>query len=144
MPFEFGTATPDIDSGLMPAVSAPAPTDSRPSGNGGGGIRFVTDIIVERGFASRERVEEAILAARSAGITPEQLLVDEGAITPEQRGRAVADRLGLEFLDLSVYRVDMGAVGLLPAAVMTSGRSSSRWPIPQTSSPSTTWRSRRG
>ena len=117
MPFEFGTATPDIDSGLMPVVSAPPAVAARPSGNGGGGIRFVTDIIVERGFASRERVEEAILAARSAGITPEQLLVDEGAITPEQRGRAVAERLGLEFLDLSAYRVDMAAVSLLPADV---------------------------
>jgi type IV pilus assembly protein PilB len=117
MPFEFGTAVPEIDSGLMPVVSAPVPFAPPPSGNGGGGIRFVTDIIVERGFASRERVEEAVLAARSAGITPEQLLVDEGAITAEQRGRAVAERLGLEFLDLSVYRVDMGAVGLLPADV---------------------------
>jgi type IV pilus assembly protein PilB len=100
----------------MPVVGA-APAAARPSGIGGGGIRFVTDIIVERGFASRERVEEAVLAARSARVTPEQLLVDEGAITPEQRGRAVAERLGLEFLDLSAYRVDMGAVGLLPADV---------------------------
>jgi type IV pilus assembly protein PilB len=118
MAFEFGTATPDFDSGLMPAVSAPPPpARARPSGNGGGGIRFVTDIIVERGFTSRERVEEAILAARSTGIPPEQLLVDEGAITPEQRGRAVAERLGLEFLDLSTYQVDMAAVSLLPADV---------------------------
>jgi type IV pilus assembly protein PilB len=117
MAFEFGTATPDFDSGLMPAVSAPPPVRERPTGNGGGGIRFVTDIIVERGFTSRERVEEAIRTARTAGITPEQLLVDEGAISPEQRGRAVAERLGLEFLDLSAYQVDMAAVSLLPADV---------------------------
>jgi type IV pilus assembly protein PilB len=117
MAFEFGTATPDFDSGLMPAVSDPSPVRARPSGNGGGGIRFVTDIIVERGFTSRERVEEAILTARTAGITPEQLLVDEGAISPEQRGRAVAERLGLEFLDLSTYQIDMAAVSLLPADV---------------------------
>ena len=77
----------------------------------------MTDIVVERGFASRERVEEAILAARSAGLTPEQLLVDQGTITPEQRSRAVAERLGLEFLDLSAYPVDMTAVSLLPADV---------------------------
>ena len=117
MPFEFGTATPDMDSGLMPAASAAPAAPADPPRNGGGGIRFVTDIIVERGFTSRERVEEAILAARNAGVTPEQLLVDQGAINPEQRGRAVAERLGLEFLDLSAYRVDMGAVGLLPADV---------------------------
>lgn len=80
-------------------------------------MRFVTDIIVELGFTSRERVEAAMLAAREAGVPPEQLLVDEGAITAEQRGRAVAERLGLEFLDLSQHRVDMAAVNLLPADV---------------------------
>ncbi len=80
-------------------------------------MRFVTDIIVELGFTSRERVEAAMLAAREAGVPPEQVLVDEGAITAEQRGRAVAERLGLEFLDLSQHRVDMAAVNLLPADV---------------------------
>jgi len=80
-------------------------------------MRFVTDIIVELGFASRERVEAAVLAAREAGVPPEQMLVDEGVITAEQRGRAVAERLGLEFLDLSQHRVDMAAVNLLPADV---------------------------
>ena len=80
-------------------------------------MRFVTDIIVELGFASRVRVEAAVLAAREAGVPPEQMLVDEGVITAEQRGRAVAERLGLEFLDLSQHRVDMAAVNLLPADV---------------------------
>jgi type IV pilus assembly protein PilB len=90
---------------------------TRASGNRGGAMRFVTDIIVERGYTTRERVEEAMLEARIAGIAPEQMLVDQGAITAEQRGRAVAERLGLEFLDLSQYRLDMTAVNLLPMDV---------------------------
>jgi type IV pilus assembly protein PilB len=117
MALEFGAPPSEIESAFMPQVSAPPAPPARAPGTGGGGIRFVTDIIVERGFASREHVEEAILAARSAGVTPEQLLVDEGTITAEQRGRAVAERLGLEFLDLSSHRVDMTAVSLLPADV---------------------------
>src|SRR5579875_1494862 len=80
-------------------------------------MRFVTDILIENGIATREHVDEAIRVAREAGLTPEQLLVDQGTITPEQRGRAVAERLGLEFIDLSQYRVDMAAVNLLPADV---------------------------
>jgi type IV pilus assembly protein PilB len=80
-------------------------------------MRFVTDILVDRGFATRERVQEAVVAARSAGVTPDQLLVDQGAITQEQRGRAVAERLGLEFLDLSQHRLDLAAVNLLPPDV---------------------------
>ena len=80
-------------------------------------MRFLTDIIVEFGFATRERVEKAVLAAREAGISPDQWLVEQGVITDEQRGRAVAERLGLDFLDLSQYKLDMAAVNLLPADV---------------------------
>jgi type IV pilus assembly protein PilB len=117
MALQFGAAASDIDSSFMPESSAPPAVPARSQGNGGGGIRFVTDIIVERGFTTPARVAEAIIAARGSGITPEQLLVDQGTITAEQRGRAVAERLGLEFLDLSAYQVDMAAVGLLPADV---------------------------
>jgi type IV pilus assembly protein PilB len=80
-------------------------------------MRFLTDIIVELGFAPRERVEQAVLAAREAGVPPEQWLVEHGVITDEQRGRAVAERLGLDFLDLSQFKLDMAAVNLLPADV---------------------------
>jgi type IV pilus assembly protein PilB len=121
MAFDFGSTESEFETGLLPQESAslpvvltspPPPTRSR-----GGAMRFVTDIIVERGFASPDGVEDAIRAARDLGVTPEQLLVDQGTITPEQRGRAVAERLGLEFLDLSTHKVDMGAVNLLPADV---------------------------
>ncbi|MGZ4193717.1 MAG: GspE/PulE family protein [Solirubrobacteraceae bacterium] len=88
------------------------------SGNGGGGsMRFLTQVIIDLGFAPRERVEAAMLAARDAGTTPDQLLVDQGVITLEQRARAIAERLGLDFLDLTQYRLDMAAVNLLPADV---------------------------
>ena len=80
-------------------------------------MRFLTQVIVDLGFAPRERVEAAMLAARDAGTTPDQLLVDQGVITGEQRARAIAERLGLDFLDLSQYRLDMAAVNLLPADV---------------------------
>lgn len=107
-----------VDQALLPALGEDPldlPIAHRP--RGGGAMRFVTDILVERGFATRERVQEAVLAARSTGVTPDQLLVDQGAITQEERGRAVAERLGLEFLDLSQYRLDMAAVNLVPADV---------------------------
>ncbi len=108
--------------GVAPAL-APQPGDQRPaavtpaSGNAGGGMRFLTQVIVDLGFAPRERVEAAMLAARDAGTTPDQLLVDQGVITLEQRARAIAERLGLDFLDLTQYRLDMAAVNLLPPDV---------------------------
>jgi type IV pilus assembly protein PilB len=114
---DLAAPTGGVDQALLPPrgdepVAAPLPRSP-----GGGAMRFVTDILVERGFASREDVQDAVQAARGAGVTPDQLLVDRGTITAEQRGRAVAERLGLEFIDLSQYRLDMAAVNLLPADV---------------------------
>jgi type IV pilus assembly protein PilB len=86
-------------------------------GTTGGSMRFLTEVIIELGFAPRERVEAAMLAARDAGTTPDQILLDQGVITPEQRARAVAERLGLDYLDLTQYRLDMAAINLLPADV---------------------------
>jgi type IV pilus assembly protein PilB len=106
-----------VDQALLPTLGEdPLALPVAPA-RGGGAMRFVTDILVERGFASLQDVQDALQAARSAGVTPDQLLVDRGTITEEQRGRAVAERLGLEFLDLSQYRLDMAAVNLLPADV---------------------------
>ena len=79
---------------------------------------FITDAIIELNYASRERVEQAIDEARQAGRSPETLLVEQGAIKPDQLSRAIAERYGLDHVDLTEYQVDMGAANLLtvPAA----------------------------
>jgi type IV pilus assembly protein PilB len=114
---EFVAAAPVVASVLPPEPSGAMPAAVTPASGGGGSMRFLTQVIVDLGFAPRERVEAATLAARDAGTTPDQLLVDQGVITPEQRARAIAERLGLDFLDLSQYRLDMAAVNLLPPDV---------------------------
>jgi hypothetical protein len=62
-----------------------------PSRRGGSG-RFLTDVVVDMGFAEREVVETAIEAARSSGHTPEQMLLEQGSLTHDQLARAVAER----------------------------------------------------
>jgi type IV pilus assembly protein PilB len=101
-----------------PGQPVPSAHDQPPRATrGGGSLGFLTDIIIELGFATRERVEQAVLTARETGRAPDQVLVEEQVITAEQRGRAVAQRLGLEFLDLSQGRLDMAAANLLPPDV---------------------------
>jgi type IV pilus assembly protein PilB len=75
--------------------------------------RFVTDVIVERGYATRQRVDEVITEARMAGKTPEALLRDYNLIDADQLSQAIAERYGLDHLDLNLYKVDMGAANLL-------------------------------
>ena len=74
---------------------------------------FVTDVIVELGYATRERVDEVINEARVAGRSPEALLREHNVIDGDQLSRAIAERYGLDHLDLNVYKVDMGAANLL-------------------------------
>jgi type IV pilus assembly protein PilB len=80
---------------------------------------FVTDVIVELGYATRERVDEVVNEARVAGRSPEALLRDHKVIDGDQLSRAVAERYGLDHIDLSRYKVDMGASNLLS---MTAAR----------------------
>jgi len=74
---------------------------------------FLTDVIVQLGYASRERVDEAINESRTAGRAPEQILLDRGVINSDQLARALAERYGLPHVDLNVFHVDMGAANLL-------------------------------
>jgi type IV pilus assembly protein PilB len=74
---------------------------------------FVTDVIVNLGYASRERVDEVVNEARVAGRAPEALLREHKVIDGDQLSRAIAERYGLDHLDLSLYKVDMGATNLL-------------------------------
>jgi type IV pilus assembly protein PilB len=74
---------------------------------------FVTDVLVDLGFVDEGRAREAIEQARTADRSPERLLLEQGAITGDQLSRAVAERYGLDHIDLSAYQVDMAAANLI-------------------------------
>lgn len=83
-----------------------------PSGSGHPGA-FLTDVIVELGFADKQAVEEAVDAARWAAQTPEHCLLEAGAIDERQLCLARAERDGLAHVDLDSFEVDPGATGLI-------------------------------
>jgi type IV pilus assembly protein PilB len=74
---------------------------------------FVTDVLVDIGYVSDDVARHAIESARGAGRPPERLLIEQGAITADQLSRAVAERYGLDHIDLSAYQVDMAAANLI-------------------------------
>ena len=87
-------------------------------GNGGGSNRsakgrFVSDVIVDLGFASRAVVDRAVEQARAEGAAPEELLVKQGVITPDQLARAIAARYELEYFDLQERKPDPNALNLI-------------------------------
>jgi type IV pilus assembly protein PilB len=85
---------------------------TRPSRRGSSS-RFLTDVIVDMGLASRGQVEEAIESSRSLGTTPEGVLLGNGALTHDGLARALAERYGLDYLDLGLFPVDMAAANLV-------------------------------
>ncbi len=82
--------------------------------------RFITDVVVELGYLSSERVDQAITEARTAGRSPEALMVEQGVLSSDQLSRAIAERYGLDHVDLNIYQVDMGAANLV--SVQTARR----------------------
>jgi type IV pilus assembly protein PilB len=83
----------------------------------GSSQRFLTDVIVDMGLATRKQVEDALESSRISGTTPERALLDSGAITQDALARALAERYGLDHLDLGVFTVDMAAANLVSTTV---------------------------
>jgi type IV pilus assembly protein PilB len=72
--------------------------------------------LADLGFVDADRVQKAIEEARGAGRPPERVLLDSYAITGEQLSRAIAERYGLDHLDLAKFDVDMSAANVLSSA----------------------------
>jgi type IV pilus assembly protein PilB len=106
---------------LRPAEGVPQPahggqaqagTLAQPIGDGRP-VRLIGDVVVDLGFATREKVEEAVEIARAQRKPTGQVLVEQGILRHDQLARVVAERYGLDYIDLSVYELDMGAVNLI-------------------------------
>jgi type IV pilus assembly protein PilB len=97
------TATEHQDNGLYPP---------RKSGRS---TRMIGEVVVDLGFADRDTVEEAVAVARSQGRPTGMVLIEQGILRHDQLARVVAERFGLDYVDLAVYDLDMGAVNLISA-----------------------------
>jgi type IV pilus assembly protein PilB len=96
----------------------PSPTGITKPRRAGGPARFLTDVMVDLGLVDRDGVTAAIEEARRTGKRPEEVLLESGALTSDGHARAIAERHGLEHLDLSIFQPDMQAANLIsiPAA----------------------------
>jgi type IV pilus assembly protein PilB len=114
---------------VEPAAAEPPAGESSgliPPRRRGHSGRFITDVLVELGHVTPEQVEWAISESRAAGKAPEEVLLGEGLINSDQLSRAVAERYGLDYVDLNQYKVDMGAANLVS---VTSARRSKAIPV---------------
>ena len=78
--------------------------------------RHIGDVILYLGLADHEDVEEAIERSLEGGKLTGQLLLEAGALDSRQLARALAERNALNYVDLDVFPVDMGAANLIDMA----------------------------
>jgi type IV pilus assembly protein PilB len=78
--------------------------------------RRIGDVIVQLGFAERELVEQVVENGRREGLPLGQALIEEGIVNSGQLAQALAERNGLDYVDLNVFDVDKGAAAMIDVA----------------------------
>jgi hypothetical protein len=127
--------SPDETAGEQAGTSKHAGTGLYPPHRTGRSTRMIGEVVVDLGFADRETVDEAVEVARSQGRPTGLVLVEQGVLGHDQLARVVAERFGLDYVDLAIYDLDMGAAHLLSAeaAKRYQAPCCSRWQTPRTS-----------
>ncbi|HYI37246.1 MAG TPA: ATPase, T2SS/T4P/T4SS family [Thermoleophilaceae bacterium] len=93
---------PEVDAtGLTPPTRRTGPS------------RFIADVIVALGYVDRQQADAAVEESRRVGKRTGQVLIDWGALSREQLAHALAERFGLDYVDLGVFQADLGAVNLI-------------------------------
>ena len=75
--------------------------------------RRIGDVIVQLGFAERELVESVVEDGRRNGLPLGQALIEAGIVNSGQLAQALAERNGLDYVDLNVFDVDKGAASMI-------------------------------
>jgi type IV pilus assembly protein PilB len=105
-----------VSEGTIAPVSSEAAAGITPPTSYSAERRRLGDVVVELGFADRAAVEDAVEATRENGGWVGAALLESGALTSEQLARALAERNGLDYVDLNLFEVDKGAANLISAA----------------------------
>jgi type IV pilus assembly protein PilB len=80
-----------------------------------GSKRRIGDVIVQLGFAERHLVEQVVEEGRQKGLPLGQALIGAGIVDSNQLAQALAERNGLDYVDLNQFEVDQGAANLIDA-----------------------------
>ena len=75
--------------------------------------RRLGDILVELGYAERGVLEATVALAREDGLPIGQALLASGLVDSNQIARALAERNGLDYVDLNLFKVDYRAANLI-------------------------------
>ncbi len=75
--------------------------------------KSVTHLLIEDGLVTQEQLLEALQQKKATGKSLARTLIEMGAVSESKLTEVLAQHLGLEFVDIASYRIDMTAVALL-------------------------------
>ncbi len=79
--------------------------------------RLLGEVAVGLGLATAESIEQCVERARANGRILGRQLLEDGILTTDQLARVLAERFGLDHVDLAIFPVDVDAAALIaPAA----------------------------
>ncbi|HET7309879.1 MAG TPA: ATPase, T2SS/T4P/T4SS family [Mycobacteriales bacterium] len=80
-------------------------------------MKQLGDILLDSGLVTQQQLAEAFEEHQRAGRALGRVLVEKGVLTESQLVAALAQQIGLKFVDLSDYPVDGAAIASVPPAV---------------------------
>jgi type IV pilus assembly protein PilB len=80
-------------------------------------VKQLGDILLDSGLVTQQQLAEAYEEHQRAGRALGRVLVEKGVLTESQLVAALAQQIGLKFVDLSDYPVDGAAIASVPPAV---------------------------
>lgn len=115
--FTSGDSAADRGAAKLPPSSDPAlPAGLTPPSRRGRSSRLLGQVIVELGFATEEQIVGALAQVRARQRPLGQVLLKQGVLTSDQLARAIAERFGLDHVDLSTFEIDAGVAHVLDVA----------------------------
>jgi type IV pilus assembly protein PilB len=103
---------------IVPRYESRTPETRRAVGNVAVGRGSIRDILLDRGKISEQQVRQALEIAKGDPRDLGKTMVSLGFISGADLAQAQAERLGLEYVELSERDVDRGVVGLVPERVL--------------------------
>ena len=93
------------------------PEQAEPLHPRSGKTKQLGDILIEQQIVTPDQLSTALEEHQRSGRLLGRVLIDLGFVKEADLVRALAEQVGLEFVDLGEYRVDVAATALLPEAV---------------------------
>ena len=75
--------------------------------------KSLTHLLIEDGLVTQEQLLEALEKKKDTGKSLARTLIEMGVVSESKLTEVLAQHLGLEFVDMATYRIDMTAVALL-------------------------------